>query len=286
MSERRVWGIFRERAHSPGRESDDAEILRLTAKALEGRGFSVSLKDPEEIGEPGEPRPPAVFLMCERVGVLRRLGDWAAAGTRAVNAPRGVFNTYRARMLTLWTRAGIPAPASRIVPTDGPLPREAAEDRPIWVKRADVHNTQEGDVVFGDSPTRVGEALAGLARRGIPRAVLQEHLDGDLLKFYGVGITSRPGGAPAWFQQFYHRGQEIRGHSFDPETLASLARRAAGALGLEVFGGDAIVTIGGRLVLIDLNAWPSFALYRDEAATEIAAYLGPRFVERRASGGT
>ena len=38
------WGIFREQAHSPGRETDDAEILRLTAKHLEAAGFQVGLK--------------------------------------------------------------------------------------------------------------------------------------------------------------------------------------------------------------------------------------------------
>jgi hypothetical protein len=34
-----LWGIFREQAHSPGRETDDTEILRLTGKHLEARGF-------------------------------------------------------------------------------------------------------------------------------------------------------------------------------------------------------------------------------------------------------
>jgi len=41
------WGVFREEAHSPGRESDDAEILRLAAKSLEARGFQVELRDPD-----------------------------------------------------------------------------------------------------------------------------------------------------------------------------------------------------------------------------------------------
>jgi hypothetical protein len=44
-----------------------------------------------------------------------------------------------------------------------------------------------------------------------------------------------------------------------------------------VYGGDAIATADGDLVLLDLNAWPSFALYRDEAAPAIAAYLAQRF---------
>ena len=39
---------------------------------------------------------------------------------------------------------------------------------------------------------------------------------------------------------------------------------------------NAIATAGG-LVLLDLNAWPSFALYRDEAAPAIAAHLMRRF---------
>jgi hypothetical protein len=63
-------------------------------------------------------------------------------------------------------------------------------------------------------------------------------------------------------------------------------RAAASALGLEVYGGDAIASAGGRLVLIDLNAWPSFALYRDEAAPVIASYLRVRFQgSRRPRGG-
>jgi len=54
-------------------------------------------------------------------------------------------------------------------------------------------------------------------------------------------------------------------------------RKAAGALGLEIYGGDCIATAAGKLVLIDLNAWPSFALFREEAASAIAAYLSVRF---------
>jgi len=34
---------------------------------------------------------------------------------------------------------------------------------------------------------------------------------------------------------------------------------------------------GGELVLLDVNAWPSFALYREEAAERIAAHVALRF---------
>jgi glutathione synthase/RimK-type ligase-like ATP-grasp enzyme len=277
MNVDRCWGIFREPAHSPGRESDDAEILRLTAKELEARGFEVAVKDPAEIGHPAERRPGALFLMCEQVPVLRLLQEWEAGGVRLVNAPLAILNTYRECSLALLRSAGIPLPVSRVVATAGRPSGDREPGGPLWVKRADVHNTQADDVVCVQSAAALRNALAGLARRGIARAVLQEHIEGDLLKFYGIGTTAGPSGAEPWFRHFYHRDQDLRGYPFDPRVLAQVARCAALALGLEVFGGDAIVTPDGRLILIDLNAWPSFALYRDEAAAEIGRYLVRRF---------
>ena len=186
MSDPDCWGIFREEAHSPGRESDDTEILRLTAKQLEALGFQVSLKNPEEIAGAGE-RPRFMFLMCEGAHVLGQLALWEARGVRQVNSPVAVFNTYRDRMIAQFAEAGVPFIASRVVPTTGPRPSEPS---PVWVKRADVHNTQDGDVVFAATDAAVASALRGLAARGIPRAVIQPPVEGDLIKFYGVG----PGG--------------------------------------------------------------------------------------------
>lgn len=272
MSARRLWGVFRERAHSPGRECDDAEILRLTGKDLEARGFAVVLKSPEELVGTPEERPDGVFLMCERVATLDLLASWDGAGIPHVNSPRAVLNTYRDRTIERFREAKIPFVESLLVNTDT-VPATATT--PAWVKRADVHNTQEGDVAFADSPAAVATALAALCGRGIERAVLQPHLSGDLVKFYGVGRAVQRA-EPGWFRWFYHRDQTVAGHPFDPKRLAALAHAAAAALGVEVYGGDAIATPGG-LVLLDLNAWPSFALYRDEAAPAIAAHLARRF---------
>jgi hypothetical protein len=268
------WGIFRERTHSPGRESDDAEILRLTGKHLEAMGFQVSLKTAEEAGSLAEAGPRRVFLMCEGAQLLRRLETWQASGVRQVNDPVAVLNTYRDRMIGQFTEANVPFIESRVVSTAAGC---ANGFLPVWVKRADVHNTQEGDVVFAATEDAVGSALGGLAERGIARAVLQPHVEGDLVKFYGIGPGGGPDGGPPWFRWFYHKGQRVAGHPFDPRRLARLVRRAAAALGLEIYGGDAIATSTGELVLLDLNAWPSFALYRDEAALAIAAYLALRF---------
>jgi hypothetical protein len=83
--------------------------------------------------------------------------------------------------------------------------------------------------------------------------------------------------APRWFHFFYHKDQKLAGHAFGPDALQDAAFRAAGALGVEIFGGDAIVGPDGRPLVIDLNAWPSFALCRAEAAAAIARHLACAF---------
>ena len=276
------WGLFREREHSPGRESDDAEILRLTGKHLETHGVQVELRAPEDLVATEVP-PDGVFFMCERMEALTTLLAWQERGVRLVNSPLAVLNTYRERMIAQLREANVAFVPSRLVATGG---ADVAARLPVWVKRADVHNTQDGDVVFAKTPDAVTAALAGLAARGIEKAVLQPHVAGDLIKFYGVGPGGGgPDGGPPWFRWFYHKDQRLAGHPFDAGRLARLVREAATALGLEIYGGDAIASADGGLQLLDLNAWPSFALYRDEAAPVIASYLALRFGARRASGG-
>ena len=272
MSERCGWGVFRERTHSPGRESDDSEILRLTGKQLEARGYRIVLRNTDELGGPDDPAPDFVFLMCETFEPLRQLAAWEARGVPHVNTIGAVLNTYRERMIAQFAEAGVPFVASRLVDTTTPAPPVSA---PVWVKRADVHNTQDGDVVQATGADAVNAALAALAARGIGRAVLQPHIAGDLVKFYGIGPARRRG-EPAWFRWFHHADQQLSGYPVDAGRLARLAARAAAALGLEVYGGDAIVAAGGELALLDLNAWPSLARFREEASHVIAAHLALR----------
>jgi hypothetical protein len=247
--------------------------LRLTAKGLEAKGFQVDLKTPDGLSGVADAKPRGIFLMCERPEALQALTALAADGVREVNSPTAVLGTYRDRMIAQFAEAGVPFVASRLVATSGV---RVEVPQPVWVKRADVHNTQVGDVVYAADAEAASGALAGMAARGMSRAVIQPHVDGDLIKFYGIG----PGGAngePPWFRWFYHKDQTLRHFAFDTHALARLVRRAAAALGLEIYGGDCIVTASGEIVLIDLNAWPSFALFREEAASAIAVYLSVRF---------
>ncbi len=276
MSDLCGWGVFRERTHSPGRESDDSEILGLTGKHLEARGYHIVLRTLDELGGSAEVPPDFVFLMCETPEALRLLTVWEARGVPHVNSVAAVLNTYRDRMVAQFEEASVPFVPSRFLDTAAPA---SPLPLPAWVKRADVHNTQDGDVVQVSTPSAVSGALAALAKRGIARAVVQPHVEGDLVKFYGIGRARRRG-EPAWFRWFHHADQRLAGHPVDAAQLARLASRAAAALGLEVYGGDAIVTADGDLVLLDLNAWPSFARFREEAAQVIATHIALRVGRR------
>jgi hypothetical protein len=266
-------GVLREPAHSPGRVEDDAAIMRRVGEAMTERGFSVELIAADAVME----APPAnLFIMCERGTVLERLAAMEKAGSIVVNAPAAIRNTYRHRMVELFARHRVAAPTSWIVAAD------ANRSRPAdcaWVKRYDFHATQRDDVMYAASETGWREALRRFSDRGIPFVIAQEHVPGDLVKFYGVrnGASSTDGN---WFQWFYHRDKGMLGHAFDPARLREAALHAAAALELEIFGGDAVIKANGEPMIIDLNAWPSYALYRDRAAQAIADCLTERFRRR------
>jgi hypothetical protein len=266
-------GVLREPAHSPGRVDDDAAIMRRVSEALTERGFNVQLITADALME----TPAAnLFVMCERGAVLDRLSEMEKTGAIVVNAPAAIRNTYRHRMIELFARHGVSAPKSWVVATDGKTPRPADA---AWVKRYDFHATQTDDVIYAASEAGWRDALSRFAERDIPFVTAQAHVTGDLVKFYGV--RSRTGSKDAnWFQWFYHRDKGMLGHAFDPARLSEAGHGAATALGLEVFGGDAVITPDGEPMIIDLNAWPSYALYRERAAQAIADCLTDRFQRR------
>jgi hypothetical protein len=267
------WGIYRELDHSPGRVDDDRAIMTSVGDSLESRGFNVELVAADSVFEA---RCANIFVMCERAAILDRLSGAQKAGSIVVNSPDAIRNTYRHRMVELFARNMVPAPTSYIIASSANKSRPATA---VWVKRYDFHATQPADVIYVASDSGWHEALDRFARRGIPFVVAQEHVAGDLVKFYGVRNAAVASDAN-WFEWFYHRDKGMLGHSFEVLRLRQAALGAAAALGLEIFGGDAVIQADGSPMIIDINAWPSYARYRDRAAQAIADLLVERF-ERR-----
>jgi hypothetical protein len=271
------WGIYREVAHSPGRIDDDAAIMKRVADALTARNFAVELLPADAVDAALEAPGANIFAMCEGRENLRRLEIATSAGAIVVNSPNAIGNTYRHRMVELFAQHGVPAPRSQVVSTDLSTPPPAAR---VWVKRYDFHATQAEDVIYAASEDGWREALGRFAGRGIPFVIVQDHVPGDLVKFYGVTGGAAGVAGTDWFEWFYHRDKAMIGYPFDAARLRDVARGAAAALCVEIFGGDAIIRPDGEPVIVDLNAWPSYALFREQAAHAIADHLADRFRRR------
>lgn len=138
-----------------------------------------------------------------------------------------------------------------------------------WVKRGDFHTMHKEDVTYVRHPEEAQEVVQEYFLRGIKRAVVSRHIEGELLKFYGVYGTP-------WFYCFYHHGSRDKQAmdedkpSFDHEAFKEVCTRAAEALDIKIYGGDAIILPDGSFSIIDFNDWPSFAACRVEASGVIA----------------
>ncbi len=259
-----VLGIYREKRFSPGKVEADAAILEATLAELEQSGWSTETLAGERIGDaPGDPA--LVVSMAQSDQALRTLDQWSREGIRVVNSAQSIRNCYRKPQIRLLQEAQVPLPFSRIVSL-----RSLDQEQPFpaagrcWLKRGDVHAMQARDVVCVTCRQEMRQALAYFAKQEVSDILVQQHVEGSVVKFYGV--VER-----AFFQAFSaSSGEEITAEVAD---LIDIAQHAAQVTGLEVYGGDAVITPDNRAVLIDLNDWPSFSKCCQSAAKSIAGYL-------------
>lgn len=271
----RFTGIAREPVYSPGKVEADRAILEDTAKALAGRGASVRLLEAEQVDEAATDTD-LVFAMCQGPTALAGLRRLESAGLPLVHTAAAMEACHRVRMLGLLEAAGIPRPASRLVRTGPPDAQTRAfvlarGEAGVWVKRGDVHATEEADVRHVAGAADAAAALEALAARGVASAVLEAHVPGATIKFYGVA-------GQGFFRAFEGDRRDPTPH---PPAWARLAETAARALGLGVYGGDLIVDLSGSCWVVDVNDWPSFSRCRRDAAEAIAQYLLARLREAR-----
>ncbi|MDD5629717.1 MAG: hypothetical protein PHU21_11670 [Elusimicrobia bacterium] len=267
-------GICRELTNSPNRETDDALILKTVMEQLSIYRARTLVMTPEEADAADLGSWDMIVPMCESYPRLRRLMAYQRSRpVLMVNPPESVLACYRLSMYEAFAKdPSILCPPTETRSIQGSAllqPPAFADHGGLWVKRGDVHNTCTHDVVFAADWSEVEAIRQDFASREISSLVLQQHVDGDLVKFYGVG----PG---RWFTYFYHDPATARKLLFDIDVLAAMAASGAHALKLEVFGGDAIITPEGRIYLIDINSWPSFARVRAEASIQIAWQLRSR----------
>ncbi|MDR2118095.1 MAG: hypothetical protein LBP25_00965 [Tannerellaceae bacterium] len=276
MNQPVIAGIRRGSLFSPNHVGNDAAIFGLTAAELRRLGCTVN-EYPESVLADQGIEEDFIFNMVRDSPSVRRLQQYEDEGRIVINPAGGIRNCTREKMTRLLLAHDIPHPRSLIVRTNAdPLPalREAGF-HDCWIKRGDFHAIHREDVTYVRSREEAQSILEEYAIRGIGNAVINEHLTGDLVKFYGVRGTG-------FFHWFYpsaaHHSkfglEQINGEArripFDPAHLRTLCSRAAEILNIQIYGGDCIVSGEGIIRIIDFNDWPSFAPCRREAARHIA----------------
>ncbi len=267
---------MRAGAYSPNHIGNDAAIFNAAADQLRKRGCEVSVYSEEQFRN-SDIEEDIVLNMCREQDSIRKLISLEEKDKLVINSGYGIENCTRERMTRMLVGNGIPYPESIIVNTNEDVrpELERAAFGACWIKRGDFHAMHKEDVSYCRHIEEAQEVLHEYFYRGIGRAVINRHLVGDLVKFYGVS------GQPFfhWFYPFdeghsKYGYEAVNGRStgftFDVGNFKSMCQRAADIMEVKIYGGDCIVSEDGTIRIIDFNDWPSFAPCRAEAAPAIA----------------
>ena len=260
----RALGVYRETEFSPGKVEHDAAILDAVLAELKRQGVEVSSRSAARFVDEPSGGVDLVLAMCQGERALGRLVALEQQGAIAINSALAIRNCYRDLLCAGLVHAGVPIPTGALVRTDARPPDLTPLavldlDAPMFVKRGDLHALAPDDVQRVQSRGALRAALAGLAQRGVTIAYVQQAVEGRVIKFYGVS-----GGE--YFAALVEEGPISERVQLE---LAKSAAAAAATLGLEAWGGDAIID-GEQFMMIDFNDWPSFNRVREAAARAIA----------------
>ena len=257
----KIVAIARDKCFSPHSVENDYVILHAV---VEGLQQPVVWTDEAQVQTTGLPPADLYLTMARSTAVLQQLAEAEKAGKRVVNSAEGVAKCVRSVLHRTLQAHAIPLP-----PTEG--------NAGYWLKRGDASAQEQGDVVFCRDKEALDMQQQLFVQRGVTDWVVEAHLPGDLLKFYGV--------AGGFFRYFYpsddgmskfgneqHNGLAHH-YAFDAAQLQAMVEQIAALTGVEVYGGDVIVAPSGDFFLIDFNDWPSFSRCREAAAKAIVAWV-------------
>lgn len=263
----RYLGVSRAELYSPNRVSGDAAVFRAVAAELERHGHEVICINENELtaiphGIDG------IFHMARSSEALEVIGR---ADVPVTNTVQAVMNCGRARQTEMLKDSGL-IPESLICRTGGvPL---GWNTFPCWIKRADSHAVERDDVQFIQDAGECNNAMLGFWERGMKECVLQAHVKGWLVKFYGVrgfgladcyAATEKEG--KFGLERYNDQPDQA---CVDMDALTAVAERVSALLGVDVYGGDAVIGDDGKITIIDFNDWPSFRTCTVGAAQKIA----------------
>lgn len=278
-----VLSVRRALEHSPNNVSKDAAILTAVSDRLMTAGVDVKTCSEDEISKMDLTSVDAIVHMARGLSSLTRL---STAKISVINQPRSVMSVAHSREYTLSVlqEAGVKvSPWWAFDPEQDDMFQ--CDDTlqallPGWVKATRPDGARPGDVMWVATPLEADSRVIELAAEQVPDIVVTRHIEGDLLKVYCVVAD---GMHPSFLKTFYPQEMgyskfgEAESHNtplvrtpYQMEEVQAVAVTIARALGLQVFGFDAVVLPDGTFSVIDVNDWPSFSCCHDEAADAIA----------------
>ena len=276
MAEIKIAAVMRAGAFSPNHIGNDAAILNAVVEQLRKRGCEVTVYSEEQLIA-GDVKEPVIVNMCREQRSIELLQKYEDEGRLVINSGYGIENCTRERMTRILLGHNVPYPESLIVDTNEVVKAKLQQSgfTGAWIKRGDGCAMHKEDVSYVRHPEEAQEVLQEYFLRGIRRAVINRHLVGDLIKFYGIAGSE-------FFYWFYPYDEghskygleaingKSRGIEFSHDRLVEICHQAAELLDIKVYGGDCIISPEGDIRIIDFNDWPSFAPCRQAAAPHIA----------------
>ena len=266
-----ILAIIRAPQFSPNSIHNDRAIMQAVANRLRQAGHSVIIMPEEEVAGLTVYQYDNDTCMITMGRLPQTLAWLREQDVRIINTPEAVaLTSSRSSLIQLMKRNRIPMP-----PTHG--------EKGFWIKRGDSCAQKPDDVIYCPDNDALEGAIRRFADRGIADYVVSAHVEGDLVKFYGVRDTG-------FFRTFYptdnrhskfgnerHNGP-ARHYPFSIDALHHDVTRLAAQVGIDVYGGDCIVRADGSYCIIDFNDWPSFSRCLGEAAKAIVQLIMERAV--------
>lgn len=249
--------IYRAKEYSPNMVDKDKAILDEVASVLREKGHEVMCLSEDTIAEARNYTSEdvsVIFSMARRPETLSWLKKMQGRRVIVINTPESVEMASRKGLL---------------------FPEDDMDTYPLWVKKAEGYSQSQDDVIYVEDEEGLETALEKFRARGITKVFRSHHIEGDLVKFYGIRGTD-------FFEWRYmsesfskfgweERNRAVYKYTFSLTDLKADAETLARKTGLDVYGGDCIVREDGTFTIIDINDWPSFSSCRESAAKAIVA---------------
>ena len=272
--------ISRHSKYSPNSEARDEALFRSLVMNFALQGISITTFDEAVF----EHRPPQlekstlILSMARSEAALHALSAAEESGVPVLNSPRALQKAQRTDFQQWFAESGHAANhwhTSELTPE-----LKVTLPFPLWWKRDNTATTSATDVQFVEHLTQLDEILSEHANED---ALLMEHIDGQLVKFYGVVGTNffyAEPHTPKGFSKFGHEqhnqhkdlavSSQMWKQTF--HAMHNAATQVAQQSGFSIYGGDAILREDGTFVFIDFNDFPSFSACLPKASEAIVQH--------------